>query len=315
MSESKEGVFVLKWFHWVLFTLLFISLAACTQVKQPEEEEVQPEKVEQSAPLPQQEFVPVLMYHTFEESPTFEGINVNHEQFESHLKWLKEEGYTTISNEQLAAYMKGELELPEKAIQLTIDDGYQSVYDTAYPLLKQYGFEATLYVITSHIQSGERFGVPMANWEQLKEMSDSNVIHIGSHTHDLHWRGNVNEPGFEAMTLGEDKDGKVLSPDERVTYLEKDLTEAHELIKEKIGVEPKSFAYPYGAYDEVVERVVASFNYLTVPTVERGVNRVGDSPARVKRYNMSGFVDMERFKAIVNGQVAQEEMNNKGEKK
>lgn len=311
MSESKEGVFVLKWFHWVLFTLLFISLAACTQVKQSEEEEVQPEKVEQTAPLPQQEFVPVLMYHTFEESPTFEGINVNQEQFESHLKWLKEEGYTTISNEQLAAYMKGELELPEKAIQLTIDDGYQSVYDTAYPLLKAYGFEATLYVITSHIQSGERFGVPMANWEQLKEMSDSNVIHIGSHTHDLHWRGNDNEPGFEAMTLGEDKDGKVLSSEERMAYLESDLTEAHELIKEKIGVEPKSFAYPYGAYDEVVERVVASFNYLTVPTVERGVNRVGDSPARVKRYNMSGFVDMEHFKAIVNGQVAQEE--SKGE--
>ena len=124
---------------------------------------------------------------------------------------LKENGWKTITSDQLAMFQQGDMVLQEKSFMITIDDGYESVYNNAFPILKELDMNATLFVITSHIESGNRFNIRMSSWEQIKEMSDSGYIEIGNHTHDLHWRGNGNTKGYEAMVTNITKRGKEIS--------------------------------------------------------------------------------------------------------
>lgn len=159
-----------------------------------------------------------------------------------------------------------------KSFMITIDDGYESVYNIAYLILKELEMKATLFVKTSHIESGERFGVPMLTWEKLKEMNDSGYIEIGNHTHDLHWRGENNSPGKEAMVTNVTKDGKKITDAQREQMIIEDLKTAGELVERNVGVPPKSFAYPYGAYDQVAERAVKKAGYTLNHTVIEGVN-------------------------------------------
>lgn len=132
---------------------------------------------------PQSETIPVLMYHKFlNEVPDDErSIAVSVDLFEEQLHTLIEEGYTTISFNQLKLYLDGKGGLPEKPIIITSDDGYLCNYVEAYPLLKKYNAKATFFVSTSHVgqmQFQEHF-----SWDQAKEMEQSGLIDIQSHSH------------------------------------------------------------------------------------------------------------------------------------
>lgn len=235
-------------------------------------------------------YIPVLMYHSFDEDPILPGINTTPELFREHLTLLKNNGWTTITNQQLVMFQQGLIDLPKKSFMITIDDGFESVYDTAFPILKELGMNAALFVITSHIESGERFNVRMSSWEQIKEMSDSGFIEIGNHTHDLHWRANGNSKGYEAMVTNMTKQGKKISNKTREEIIVKDLTLAHELIKNNIGKEPKIFAYPYGLFDEIAERAVKKAGYNISYTIIEEMNYPGENSERIKRYGINSKV-------------------------
>lgn len=149
--------------------------------------------------------VTVINYHSFGDYKEIANINITEKLFREQLKMLKDNGYTTITEEQLVAYLQGHGRIPEKSVFLTIDDGYESVYKIAYPILKEMGMQATLFVIANDVEIGFRKNVPMANWQQIKEMSDSGIIHIGNHTYDLHWRGKNDTAKHEAMILNQRK--------------------------------------------------------------------------------------------------------------
>lgn len=235
--------------------------------------------------------IPVLMYHTFDENPKFPGINTTGEQFKAQLTYMKENGYTAITTEEFVMYQKGLKKLPLKSFMITIDDGYESVYDIAFPILKELEMKATLFVITSHIELGHRFDIPILTWEQIKEMHNSGYVEIGNHTHDLHWRGNNNTAGYEAMIFNQTKDGRTITNAERERMIISDLKHAHQLIEQNVGEAPKTFAYPYGAYDQVAERAVKSLRYDVVHTVKPGVNFHDGDVAHVKRINMTSEVN------------------------
>lgn len=101
--------------------------------------------------------IPVLTYHHLlknEENKRFRHTSTTTSDvaFSNQMTYLKQAGYDTISLYQLEAYLKNQINLPGKAIVLTFDDGLKSVYRYAYPVLKDYGFRATAFIISSRIK-------------------------------------------------------------------------------------------------------------------------------------------------------------------
>lgn len=233
------------------------------------------------------------MYHSFDGNPLLPGINTNPKLFKEQLNLLKENGWTTITTDQLVKFQQGDFNLPEKSFMITIDDGYKSVYDNAFPILKELDMNAILFVITSHIESGERFEVQMSSWKQIKEMSDSGYLEIGNHTHDLHWRGNGNAKGYEAMVTSITKDGREISNTTRENIIVNDLTIAHKMITKNIGKEPKVFAYPYGSFDEISERAVKKAGYNISYSIIEDMNYPNEKPDRIKRFGINSKVSPE----------------------
>ena len=147
----------------------------------------QTEEKTKESEISKQDYIPVLMYHHFreEEVPAGDGANINIEEFEQHLKALTEAGYTTIFLNDLNHVMKQvqegkemgitqpELHMNGKYIVITIDDGYRSNYELAYPLLKKYNMKACISVITSRIHHGYIYTekeIDKMSWDNLNEM-------------------------------------------------------------------------------------------------------------------------------------------------
>lgn len=119
--------------------------------------------------------VPVLNYHQVN-SQFDSALTMHPIEFERQLKYLKEEGYQSITLDELYNYIQGGMELPEKPVLITFDDGYIDNYEVAFPLLQKYQMKATLFMIANSI------GAPrFVNQDQLLEM-ERGGFHIESHT-------------------------------------------------------------------------------------------------------------------------------------
>ena len=243
----------------------------------------------------------VLNFHHFgevEAYPTIENITTSPKRFRELLEALKKEGYTTITQEQVQNYFKNEEMIPKKSILLTIDDGYESVYEHAFPVLKELEMTATLYPIIADIELGQRFGVPMLKWEQLKEMAESGVMVIGNHTYDLHWRVN-NEIGSEALLWRFKANGIRMNGAEQKAAFKSDFLKAEKVYKEKTGLDmAKTFSFPYGAYDKLTLVILKELGYKTAYTTEIGYNQLGDKAndlLQLKRIGIDNDVSGEQL--------------------
>ena len=143
--------------------------------------------------------VPVLMYHEFvtqedlDSGIAFDEYAIYYHEFEHDLQWLQQNGYTTITVRELALYLNGQGEMPEKPVILTIDDGKLGVYKNAFPLLQKYNMKAVLAVIGIEIHTESEAPelryespAPYCTWAELAEMSASGHVEIASHSYGLH---------------------------------------------------------------------------------------------------------------------------------
>lgn len=136
--------------------------------------------------------LPIIMYHGIIKDESRPGTYVvTADEFESDLKYLKENGYTTVVVQDLLDYVKKGTPLPKKPIMLTFDDGFYNNYVYAYPLLQSYGAKMVLSPVGSFTDAFTKSGDKHAaysylNWEDIKTMSDSGLVEIQNHTYDLH---------------------------------------------------------------------------------------------------------------------------------
>ncbi|MEJ2726044.1 MAG: polysaccharide deacetylase family protein [Deltaproteobacteria bacterium] len=107
--------------------------------------------------------VPVLCYHHFDEN-CHSSLCTPISLFEGHMRYLKEEGYRVIPMRKLLGFLNYGNALPKRAVVLTIDDGYRSAYDIAYPILKKYGFTATLFIYTDFVEAS----ASALTWDHLR---------------------------------------------------------------------------------------------------------------------------------------------------
>jgi peptidoglycan/xylan/chitin deacetylase (PgdA/CDA1 family) len=206
--------------------------------------------------------VPILCYHRFG-SDGDSPLCVPTDVFERQLNYLKTNGYRVISPEEILEYLSYRRQLPKKSVMITIDDGYRSVYNVAFPLLKKYGFQATLFVYTNYVGvSGKAI-----TWDQLRELK-ANGWTIGSHT----------VAHSDLTKIADDETDKAY-----LARLKHEIFDSKKIIDKMLKQDTYFFAYPFGRANETAAILAYEAGYRMAVTVDRGGNPFFANPYFLQR--------------------------------
>lgn len=195
------------------------------------------------------------------------------ERLVAHFNWLRDNGYTPVSWQQVKDARAGKTALPDKPVLLTFDDGYISFYTTTYPILKAFNYPAVYALVTSWMETpadGQiKYGsitLPRSafiTWEQVREMQASGLIEIASHTHDLHHgvQGNPGGSQFAAVFPGHYRDGRYETPEAYRERIRKDLKASHDIITRRTGIKPDVLVWPYGQFNQTAVEIGRSLGF------------------------------------------------------
>ena len=223
--------------------------------------------------------VHIFMYHVIDEGPN--GLYVPETDFEEQIKLLSEQGYKSATLSQLPEILKGAKGKPgDKWVILTLDDGYVSLYDNAFPILKKYGFTATAFIITEMVDTPNH-----VTWEQLKELQRYG-IEIGCHTETHPYLYNL-----------EQKDQQ------------REIAGAKEKLEQKLNIKVVSFSYPYGAYNDQVIEEVRKNGFTEAVTVNTGIFSPLDDAYTLPRVNIYGGMRLESLAQILRFKPGQYDNN------
>jgi peptidoglycan/xylan/chitin deacetylase (PgdA/CDA1 family) len=205
--------------------------------------------------------VPILMYHYISELPPNAdqfrvGLTVHPQQFREHLDYLRTNGYNAISLYEVHLALTQGYRLPPNPIVLTFDDGYIDHLHTAVPLLREYGFKGTFFIITGF---ADALREGYLNWDQIKQLSD-NGMEIAAHS--------KTHPDLR----GRDHD-----------FLVYEILGSHESIKVNLGIPLISFAYPMGRYDEATLDLMQQTEIILAVTTEHGATHTTDGQYEMRR--------------------------------
>ena len=219
--------------------------------------------------------VPILCYHRF--GPGKSKMIVSAANFAAQLEWLKKNDYRVIPMRQLLGFLAGKEALPERAVVITVDDGHESAYQYAVPLLKQYGYPATFFVYTDYVGASSAL-----TWPQIQEMSASESLEIGSHS-KTHRNLADRLPGENEARYRQNLDAEVRVPAQ--------LFQKH--LKEPVTI----YAYPFGDTNDQILTLLAKDNYALGATVTPGGNPFYSQPYLLRRTMIFGDYDLETFKS------------------
>ena len=219
--------------------------------------------------------VPILMYHHLSEDVTNSEM-VSPEQFEAQIRALSEAGYTGVSFDELQAYVLRGAPLPEKPVVITFDDGYESNYTLAYPILQKYGMKATIFAIgvsfgKDHYKDTDYAITPHFGAAEAAEMAASGLISIQSHTYDMHqW------PPYESGSAVRENILPLPGEGEEayVQALTEDFTRSRTLLEDAAGQPVDVLAYPAGQYSTLAQVTLQSLGVHVTLSTNPGVNTV-----------------------------------------
>lgn len=197
--------------------------------------------------------IPVLNYHKVDNF--YHALSIPPDEFEEQMAYLAENGFTTITPDQLMAYLNHDRELPEKPILITFDDGYLDNFTNAYPIMKKYGFTATIFVVTNKIGREANF----MSWDQVRTMQQDGFV-FGSHT-----------VSHEPLTK--------LSREQ----IKQELADSRKEIEQQLGSRTRYFAYPTGAYNLQIEELVKQAGYKAAFTIRYGQAGTESNPYALER--------------------------------
>ncbi len=206
--------------------------------------------------------VPILCYHKFgpnQNSP----LAIPTAIFDAQMKYLTDNGYRVITPDMLLNFLEYKRQIPKKSVLITIDDGYKSVISVAFPILKKYGFTATVFVYTKYVGISKK----AMSWDDLRILK-ANGFTIGSHTvyhSDLTQKesGETTKVFFERINM--------------------EINLSKTIIDKKLDQNTIYFAFPYGRYNTELLKKAKSAGYKMAVTVDRGSNPFFTNPLALKR--------------------------------
>jgi len=224
------------------------------------------------------QIVPILVYHNL--GPQAKGrLVLGAKSFEQQMRYLKAEGYRVISLGDFVEAMRLQRQLPRKAVVLTFDDGYRAFLEYAYPVLKELGFTATLFVYTDYIGAGRN----SLSWDELRKLSSEGFdieAHSKSHA-DLRRATGETDAQFARR-------------------MQSELADPLRLFQRNLGHATQILAYPYGRTDDEVVRKAREIGYVAAFTVRRQGSPSFVAPLRANRSQIYSEMSLEDFARNLN---------------
>lgn len=213
--------------------------------------------------------IPVLGYHAFSREKEQDMFILPIDAFEKQLYFLKSHHYKTLTLKEFEMYKKKK-KFPRKSVLITMDDGYQSNYDLAFPLLKKYNMNAVVFYIGSNQDGSNKQYMSKETIEQIKKHYPN--IEVASHSFDLHHEGDIQKG---------------------TSYLEEDFHKMKDIIKTKY------YAYPYGFYNKDMITTLKEEHYHLAFTFGPGKNHrkasVDDNNYLIPRLNITNGMPLWKF--------------------
>lgn len=219
--------------------------------------------------------VTILCYHRL--GPRARRMTVTPAAFAQQMDWLARNGYRVVRLSQLEAFLDGRLRLPPRSVVLTFDDGYESFYQHALPVLQRHGFPATLFIVSDFVGAGDAL-----SWAQLRELVDTGLIEIGAHS--------KTHRNLALRRAGD-------SESAHLQTLDAELRLPREQIERQLGVPVRHFAYPYGDANTPVLDALAGQSYRLATTVSAGGNTFYAQPLLLRRTMIYGDQDLAAFQS------------------
>ena len=210
------------------------------------------------------------MYHRFNENK-YPSTNIRMEDFKSHLELIREEGLTFVNANNFEELMKSNKE--EKKILLTIDDGFLSFYENAWPILKKNKIPFILFVSTREVGNFNYM-----NWSQIREIAKEEFVHIGNHSHS-----------HEYLI------------DEDIKLIREDIEKSIKIFEKNLGYKSEFFSYPFGEYSLEFKKLIKSLNFKYAFGQHSGVADETKDFYELPRFPINEkYGEIKRFKTILN---------------
>lgn len=238
--------------------------------------------------------VPIIMYHSVLKSAKKQTkYIVTPSQLESDLLWLKNNGYTTVFIGDLINYVYNNVDLPEKPVVITFDDGYYNNLTYLYPLLTKYNMKASISLVGSY---SEEFSKTMdlnpayahLTWDNVKQMQESGLVEFLNHSYNMH--SNDVRKG-SSIIKGEDKD-------KYKALFTSDVMKLQELLSLNCGITPQAYTYPFGYICSEAESILKELGFLATLSCYEKVNYITKDPNclyQLRRFNRSSTLSTEGF--------------------
>jgi peptidoglycan/xylan/chitin deacetylase (PgdA/CDA1 family) len=233
--------------------------------------------------------IPVLMYHSISEDsetgvPPYYRTATRPDVFDSHMRYLHAHGYSVLNLGEAVDALETDSNIRGKCVVITFDDGFRDFYTNAFPILKKYGFTATMFVPTGLINERDSFkGKPVMTWDEIRELKGQG-IQFGSHT--------VTHPKLQDMLLQD------------VKY-ELEISKAH--LEEQLDELITTFCYPYAFPEEnttftrALKEMMVNAGYRYATGTRVGTLKKADDPYFIKRIPMNSCDDLALLKAKLGG--------------
>ena len=216
---------------------------------------------------------PILMYHMVSEpeSPQEERYACPPKTLHRHMQYLRAKKYNIVNLDTIIEHLDKKIEIPEKTIAVTLDDGFSDNYENAFPIFQEFKIPATIFLASGMMEKTNTWmhtnGFSkrnMLSWTQITEMQHQGIS-FGAHT--------VNHVKLPELT-----------PDKMLT----ELVDSKQHIEAKLGITVQHFAYPYGLLDDTVREMTAKAGYTTACSTRSGFNNLATDQLILRRLEVYG---------------------------
>jgi peptidoglycan/xylan/chitin deacetylase (PgdA/CDA1 family) len=219
---------------------------------------------------------------------------IDDELFRKDIKFLKHNGYNSVGVNDLINFVHNDVPLPEKSIMVMFDDGYLNNFLYAFPIIKEENFKAVFSPIGKCVEDYSEIKdrnpyYAHANWNDIREMSNSGLVEIQNHSYNMHSIGK--RKGCKKMRFESD--------DEYKKKFKSDVLKFQSVFQDNLGKTPEAFVYPFGATCHESENILKELGFKATFSCEGKINTITsgdpDSLYRLGRIIRPNKIESEKY--------------------